>query len=104
MTDYGDPVLARQPAAFELTVNDQLELESWLRMSTLSQNLVQRSRILLALNTGQSPTEVGECLGVSTPTVFKWRKCYSEQGLEGLHDAQRPGQPRKLDNKTAKKF
>ena len=32
----GDVILARQPAPFNLTVNDQLELESWLRMGTLS--------------------------------------------------------------------
>lgn len=96
--------MARQPAPFGLTVNDQLELESWLRMSTLSQNLVQRSQILLALNTGQSPKTVAECLGISTPTVFKWRKRYCEQGLEGLCDAPRPGQPRKLDNGTVKKI
>ena len=88
--------MARQPAPFNLTVNDQLELESWLRMGTLSQNLVQRARILLLLNAGQSPKEVMESLDVSSPTVFKWRNRYTEQGLTGLRDASRPGQPRKL--------
>mgnify|MGYP003642282326 FL=1 len=71
--------MARQPAPFNLTVNGQrstvndqleLELESWLRMGTLSQNLVQRARILLLLNAGQSPKEVMELLDVSSPTVF----------------------------------
>jgi len=94
--------VARQPAPFNLTVNDQLELESWLRMGTLSQNLVQRARILLSLNDGQSPKEVMELLGVSSPTVFKWRNRYIETGLEGLQDAPRPGQPRKLDKKKIK--
>lgn len=94
--------MARQPAPFSLTVNDQLELESWLRMSTLSQNLVQRARILLSLNAGQSPKEVAECLEISAPTVFKWRNRYTKQGLNGLHDAPRPGQPRKLDQKKVK--
>jgi len=96
--------VARQPASFELPVNDQLELESWLRKSTLSQNLVQRARILLALNKGLSPKQVGETLGVGNPTVFKWRKRYLEQGLPGLNDAPRPGQPRKLDQKKVKKI
>ena len=91
--------MARQPAPFKLTVNDQLELESWLRMGTMSQNLVQRARILLSLNAGQSPKEATESLGVSSPTVFKWRNRYSRQGLTGLNDAPRPGQPRKLDQK-----
>jgi hypothetical protein len=74
----GEVILARQPAPFNLTVNDQLE--SWLRMGTLSQSLVQRARILLLLNAGQSPKEVMESLDVSSPTVFKWRNRYTEQG------------------------
>lgn len=94
--------MARKPAPFNLTVNDQLELESWLRTSTLSQNLVQRARIVLALNAGESPKAVAERLETSTPTVFKWRNRYIEQGLSGLQDAPRPGQPRKLDRKKVK--
>ena len=94
--------MARKPAPFNLTVNDQLELESWLRTSTLSQNLVQRARIILALNAGELPKAVAERLETSTPTVFKWRNRYIEQGLSGLQDAPRPGQPRKLDRKKVK--
>ena len=94
--------MARKPAPFNLTVNDQLELESWLRTSTLSQNLVLRARIVLALNAGESPKVVVEQLGTTTATVFKWRNRYTEQGLSGLRDAPRPGQPRKLDQKKVK--
>ena len=94
--------MARQPTPISLTVNDQLELESWLRTSTLSQNLVQRARILLSLNAGQSPKDVAESLDISAPTVFKWRNRYTRQGLSGLQDAPRPGQPRKLDQKKVK--
>lgn len=39
-----------------------------------------------------------------TQTICKWRKRYSERGIEGLYDAPRPGQPRKLDGKTVKKI
>ena len=88
--------------AFSVTVNDQLELGSWLRTSTLSQNLVLRARILLSLNAGQSPIEVAESLETSTPSVFKWRNRYTKQGLTGLQDAPRPGQRRKLDQKKVK--
>ena len=94
-----------KPAApFNLTVNDQLELEGWCRTNTLSQHLAQRARILLLLNDGETPQGIADSLQVSTQTVFKWRKRYSVQGLEGLYDAPRPGQPRKLDNKTVKKI
>jgi len=67
LASYGDVILARQPAPFNLTVDDQLE--SWLRMGTLSQNLVQRARILLLLNAEQSPKDVMESLDVSSPTL-----------------------------------
>jgi len=73
-------------------------------MGTLSQNLVQRAQIFLLLNAGQSSKEVMESLEVSSPTVFKWRNRHIEKGLEGLHDAPRLGQPRKLDKKRSKPF
>ena len=94
-----------KPAApFNLTVNVQLELESWCRTNTLSQHLAQRAKILLLLNEGETPKGISDFLQVSAQTVFKWRKRYSESGLEGLYDAPRPGQPRKLDGKTVKKI
>ena len=56
-----------KPAApFNLTVNDQLELESWCRTNTLSQHLAQRAKILLLLNEGEAPKEVSESLQFST--------------------------------------
>lgn len=94
--------MARKPALFNLMVNDQLELECWLRTSTQSQNLALRARIFLALNAGESPKLFAERLGTATATVFKWRNRYTEQGLSGLQDAPRPGQPRKLDQKKVK--
>jgi transposase len=102
LTNYGDVILARQPASFNLTVNDQLELESWLRMGTLSQNLMQRAWILLLLSARQSLKEVMESLDVSSPIVFKPCNRYSEQGLTGLRDAPRSRQPRELDTKKVK--
>ncbi len=58
----------------------------------------------MLLNEGETPQGISDFLQVSTQTVFKWRKRYREQGLEGLYDAPGPGQPRKLDNKTVKKI
>jgi len=47
----------------------------------------------LLLNAGKTPQVISDSLQVSAQTVFKWRKRYSEQGLEGLYDSPRPGQP-----------
>ncbi|MDR9469457.1 IS630 family transposase [Marinospirillum sp.] len=96
--------MARPPEPFSLCVQDQLELEGWLRKTSLSQTLAMRARILLSLNQGMTPKEVSQQLGVSSPNIFKWRNRYKDQGLEGLQDAPRPGQPRKLDQKTIKKI
>lgn len=94
-----------KPAApFNLTVNDQLQLEGWRRTNTLSQHRAQHARILLLLNEGETPQGNSDSLQVSTQMVFKWRERYSEQGLKGLYEVQRPGQRGKLDGKTVKKI
>lgn len=88
--------MAKPAACFVLTPSDHATLQSWLRMGSLAQSLVQRARILLLLADGVTPKEVSEQLLVSAPVVFKWRKRYLEAGLEGLNDLPRSGQPRKL--------
>jgi transposase len=45
---------------------------------------------------GATNTEVVERLGVSHPTVSKWRRRFVERRLEGLSDEPRPGVPRSI--------
>jgi transposase len=84
-----------------LSASDQIELESWVRSRSIAHALAQRAQIILLLAQGDRPGLVAHRLGVSRPTVFKWRIRFQQQGLEGLEDLPRPGQPRKL---TAKKI
>jgi putative transposase len=37
-------------------------------------------------------------LGVSRPTVCKWKARYRDQGIQGLHDELRPGRPRSISD------
>lgn len=74
----------------------------WLRMSTLGQNLVQRARILLLLNAGQSPKEIADLLEISTSAVFKLHHRYRKQSIEGPQEAPKSGQPQKLAQKKVK--
>jgi len=60
-----------------------------------SQALAERCRIVLACAEGRSNTEVAQRLGVSRPTVTKWRSRFVARRLEGLADEPRPGVPRK---------
>jgi transposase len=37
-------------------------------------------------------------VGVSRPTVIKWRDRFAEHGLAGLDDEPRPGRPKTVDD------
>jgi transposase len=36
---------------------------------------------------GRSEVTIAELVGMSEPTVIKWRRTYSQRGLAGLDDA-----------------
>lgn len=58
---------------------------------------MERARIILACLEGEEIQQVARELGVSIPTVNKWRKRFTLWGLRGLADARRPGKPVKYD-------
>jgi predicted acylesterase/phospholipase RssA len=64
------------------------------RRRTTAQALAVRSRIVLASADGLSNSEIAEHLGISRPTVTKWRNRFARLRLEGLLDEPRPGRPR----------
>jgi transposase len=59
----------------------------------------ERARLILLSAGGRSAEEVAAELGVTIPTVYKWRRRFRELGLAGLRDRARPGQPRRLSPK-----
>jgi transposase len=78
----------------ELTDEERGRLEAWSRRRTTAQALALRSRIVLAAADGAANYEIAERLGISRPTVTKWRNRFAERRLEGLLDEPRPGRPR----------
>ena len=54
---------------------------------------MERARIVLACLGGKENQQVAQDLGVSVPTVSKWRKRFAFWGLRGLLDQPRPGKP-----------
>jgi len=82
----------------KLTVEENNRLVEWARRRTTAQALALRSRIVLACAQGLSSTEVSQRLGVTLRTVGKWRQRFVDQRLDGLLDAPRPGQPRKISD------
>ncbi len=77
-----------------LSDDERARLESWSRRRTTAQALALRSRIVLAAADGLSNSEIAEQLGISRPTVTKWRNRFGQSRLEGLLDEPRPGRPR----------
>jgi transposase len=50
-----------------------------------------------------SPSEIAEKLDLARGTVQLWRRRFLQEGIAGLCDRPRPGQPRKITDAVAKK-
>jgi transposase len=88
--------LGRPKAELVLTDDERETLGRWARRPKSSQQLALRARIVLACGQGLNNTEVTRELGVTMPTVGKWRQRFVERRLDGLLDEPRPGAPRKI--------
>jgi transposase len=95
----------RGPKLPELALSDEerATLQRWARRAKSSQALAERCRIVLACAEGASNTEVAERLGVSRPTVTKWRSRFVARRLEGLADEPRPGTRRKITDEQVER-
>jgi transposase len=84
--------------AIELSDEEREVLEGWARRPTSAQALALRSRIVLAAAEGDSNTGIARRLGITRPTVTKWRGRFAEYRLDGLLDEPRPGRPRTISD------
>ncbi len=87
---------------FSISRAERAELQQWRRVRNTPHSLAQRARLILLLADGVAPVNIMANLDVTRPTVFKWRKRFEQDGVDGLRDRPRPGQPRKLTEKTIK--
>src|SRR5215210_3223142 len=81
-----------------LSDHDRATLESWTRSSTVSAGRAERARIVLAVSDGAGTSAAARLVGVSRPTVIKWRDRFAAQGLAGLEDEPRSGRPKTIDD------
>lgn len=88
--------------AFSISRTERTELQRWRRVRNTPHSLAQRARLILLLADGVAPVDVMATVDVTRPTVFKWRKRFEQDGVDGLLDQPRPGQPRKLTEKKIK--
>jgi transposase len=82
----------------ELSDEERATLASWTRSRTLSAGRAERARIVLAVADGSGTTAVARQVGVSRPTVIKWRDRFAAEGLAGLEDEERSGRPKSVDD------
>jgi len=59
-----------------------------------------RAFCLLMILHGQRVSDVAEALGEHTRTIERWRKRFTEQGLDGLLDDTSPGRPSRLSEQA----
>ena len=79
--------------ALKLRRGDRDVLEAWTRAGTVEARLARRARIILLAADGWSNRDIGEAVDLHYNQVGLWRKRYSEFGLAGLEDEERPGRP-----------
>jgi transposase len=86
----------RPKEALVLTSEEQAKLSMLARRPKTDQRTALRARIVLECAHGADNARVARRLRLTTQTVGKWRRRFVQRRLDGLGDAPRPGQPRKL--------
>jgi transposase-like protein len=79
-----------------LRIDDEqrAELQRWAQSRTLPAGDVFRARLILALASGKSYSQIEAELGTSRPTIARWRRRFQEDGLAGLEPQHKGSQPR----------
>jgi DNA-binding MarR family transcriptional regulator len=98
----------KSPYEISLSSEERRVLETYARRQKLSYRLVVRARIILLAAEGFSNEEIARRLGISRPTVVKWRRRFAGRELgfgqpsivfpRLLRDGPRPGRGRKSVN------
>ncbi|SRR6266511_2892323 len=99
------PARRRGPKLPELALTDEerATLQRWARRATSGQALALRCRIVLACAEGAGNAAVAVRLGVSRPTVTKWRSRFAARRLDGLADEPRPGAARTIGDEQVER-
>lgn len=85
--------MSRHAPRLECSEDVLNQLVARSRSRTEEVRRVERARIILSCLQGKENRQVAREVGTSIPTVSKWRRRFSQHGLEGLRDGPRSGKP-----------
>jgi transposase len=85
--------MPRHAPPLECSAEEKASLMDITKSRTEEARAVERARIILGCLEGKEIQQVARELGVSIPTVGKWRKRFALFGVRGLRDEPRPGKP-----------
>src|SRR5450631_142588 len=85
--------MPRHAPELECSAEEKASLVAITKSRSEEARAVERARIILACLEGKQIQQVAREMGVSIPTVTKWRKRFAMWGLRGLRDRLRPGKP-----------
>ncbi len=92
--------MGKEKYGVHLTPGDREQLQRLVRGGKSPARKTARARILLKTDAGWSAPKVAEALDISVGTVFRTKRRWAEEGLEGaLQERPRPGLPQKLDER-----
>lgn len=87
-------------AKVSLTPEEREFLQRFVRTGTKKARAIRRARVLLLLDEGHPHEEISSLIGVHRQSIWRTKKRFLEEGLDSaLSDRQRPGQPRKYDER-----
>ena len=93
--------MVREKFAVRLTPGERDQLEHMVRAGKGSARVTTRARILLKTDEGWSAPRVAQALDVSEGTVFRLKRRFAEDGLDGaLKDRVQAKRYRKLDDRA----
>lgn len=85
--------MRRSPLHIDLSSQERLTLEHWLRCATTPNGLAQRVRVVLRFADGRTIRQISRDLGLARNTVKLWLRRFGTKRLEGFDDLPRPGRP-----------
>lgn len=89
----------KSPYEIELTAEERNELEQIASSRVIEAALAQRAQMILAMAEGTPHAELQERFDTSGPTLTRWRRRFSKEGVAGLQDRHKSGRGDRLTAK-----